>query len=368
MPDMRAILHLDLDAFYCAVEEKNDPTLRGKPFAVGGRPESRGVVASCSYAARKVGVRSAMPMSQALRLCPELIVIPGNFRAYRSHSRAVMECLRGVTDLVEQISIDEAFLDVTGLQESPQDIARRLQAQILEELNLPCSLGVAANKLVAKIASDFGKAQFSGEGPPNALTVVAPGTEAAFLSPLPVRALWGIGPKTEERLNELGIQTIGDLARADPAVLTERFGKHGEEMTARAHGIDHSPLVTEREAKSFSQETTFARDVRDIRTLKLQVWRQANDVSTALRRRELTASTIKIKVRWPDFTTLTRQMTITQPTDEPEVIGRIAWKLISRIWKPGKPVRLIGVGVSGLGQPSRQLELWDIIEEKERTS
>ena len=259
----RKVLHLDLDAFYCAVEEQRDPALRGKPFAVGGRPEERGVVSSCSYAARKFGVRSAMPMSRAVRLCPSLIVVPARHKAYGEVSRQVMERLHALTPLVEQISIDEAFLDVSDLPEPGEVIARRLQEVIRDEFGLPCSLGVAANKLVAKIASDVGKAAARSGGPPNAIQVVPSGQEVEFLAPLPVMMLWGVGPKTATRLEELGIKTMGDLARWPEADLARRFGKVGHELSRHARGLDDRPIVTTREAKSISQETTFVRDIRD---------------------------------------------------------------------------------------------------------
>ncbi len=303
-----------------------------------------------------------MPMAHALRLCPELIVISAHFGDYTEDSRAVMSILRTVSPLVEQLSIDEAFVDVSSLPEPAEAIARRLQMIIKEDLSLPCSMGVAGNKLVSKIANDYGKSQFTGEGPPSAVTVVAPGQEAEFLAPLPVRALWGIGPKTEERLAHLGITTIGDLAKSDPLILSKAFGKHGEDMVRRSLGIDDSPISTSREAKSFSQETTFVRDIYDGKILKENIHKQARRVANSLAKRHLTASTIRIKIRWPDFITLTRQMTLTQPTDDPVIIGDVAWKLVKKVWKPGKGVRLLGVGVSGLGEPPKQMQLWDILE------
>lgn len=364
MGSLRVILHLDLDAFYCAVEEHRDPTLRGKPFAVGGKPDQRGVVASCSYAARRAGVRSAMPMSRALRQCPGLVIVSPHFDLYRAASHEVMDRLHALTPLVEQISIDEAFLDVTELPGEPETIARQLQQTILSELNLPCSLGVASNKLIAKIASDFGKGAARGAGPPNAITVVPPGSEAEFLAPLPVERLWGVGPKTGARLNEMGILTIGDLARVSSAEL-RLFGKHGEEMSRQAQGMDDSPIVTERETKSFSQEETFARDVGDASRLRALVEEQAASLARQLQTQNLTATTIKLKIRWPDFTTLTRQATLSQTFDDAALIAQTAWRLFEKIWQPGKRVRLLGVGVSGLVSAEsqiahpRQLALWE---------
>ncbi len=359
MTTIRTIMHLDLDAFFCAVEEQRDPTLRGRPFAVGGRPESRGVVSSASYAARQFGVRSAMPMAKAVRLCPELLVVSPNFSAYRAASQQVMAHLHALTPLVEQISIDEAFLDVTALGEPGAEMAARLQATIRDELALSCSLGVAANKLVAKVATDVGKSLVRSGAMPQAICVVPPGDEAAFLAPLPTTALWGVGPKTAEKLAELGIHMIGDIAAWPAADLARRFGQHGEDLSRRARGIDDRQIVTERAAKSISQETTFAHDVTEQATLERTLREQAAEVAASLRRKDLMGTTVKLKIRWPDFTTPTRQLTLPQPTDDPEEIAEAALRLFHQIWPRGQAVRLIGVGVSGLGTPPRQLSLWD---------
>lgn len=358
-PMGRTIIHLDLDAFYCAVEELHDPALKGRPFAIGGRPEVRGVVASCSYPARKHGVRSAMPMGRALKLCPDLLVMPGRFNEYSRISRQVMEYLYRLTPLVEQISIDEAFLEVTELPEEGISIARRLQMSIREELGLPCSLGVASNKMVAKIATDVGKVDSPRNSPPNAITVVPPGEEAAFLKPLPVDALWGVGPKTAARLAELGVQTIGDLAEYPEVELRKMFGKNGIDLAKHARGIDNRPISTSHEVKSISQETTFARDDADKSRMLHTLQKLSNRVAIRLQNSNLSAATIKVKIRWPDFTTITRQMTLTQPTDQESQIFNAALQLFLREWQPGKAVRLLGVGVSSLQQGSRQLSLWD---------
>ncbi len=357
----RKILHLDLDAFFCAVEEQRDPGLRGQPFAVGGRPDQRGVVASCSYAARHFGVHSAMPMSQAVKLCPHLIIVPHRHRAYRQVSEKVMAYLHELTPLVEQISIDEAFLDVTALPESGEALARRLQAAINHRLHLPCSIGVATNKLVAKIANNVGKAnaQQNPDSPPNAIQVVAPGREAAFLAPLPVRQLWGVGPKTAEHLAALGIQTIGDIARWPEQDLAQRFGKPGADLARRARGIDERPIQTEREIKSVSKEVTFAHDVSDRETLRRAVHRMSDSIGRRLRELGLSGSTIKLKLRWSDFTTLTRQVTLNGPTNQDIEIYTAAMRLFEKAWPVGRPVRLIGVGVSGFEPQHRQLSLLD---------
>lgn len=362
----RVILHLDLDAFFCAVEETRDPSLRGKPFAVGGRPDERGVVASCSYAARMFGVRSAMPMSRALRICPGLIVIPGRHRAYSEVSKNVMAKLRDLTPLVEQISIDEAFLDLADLRGPVERVARELQARIRDDLGLPCSIGIASNKLVAKIATEVGKKAAKGNAPPCALTVVPAGEEAAFLAPLPADMLWGVGPKTAARLAELGIHTIGDIARWPPSELARRFGEPGRDLARHARGEDERPVVTESETKSISQETTFARDVRDDKTLEAALREQSAEVARQLRSENLAGRTIKLKLRWPDFTTLTRQTTINRPTDMEDEIAQAALALLKTVRKSGEAVRLIGVGVTGLGEPVRQLGLWDSNTEKSR--
>ncbi|MGB8212741.1 MAG: DNA polymerase IV [Anaerolineales bacterium] len=362
----RTILHLDLDAFFCAVEELHDPALRGKPFAVGGRPEQRGVVASCSYAARRFGVHSAMPMSRALRLCPGLLVISHHRGNYSEMSEKVMQRLCDLSPLVEQISIDEAFVDISDLREDPETVARRLQKRVNAELGLPCSVGVAANKLVAKIATEVGKKTAKKDLPPNAVTIVTPGTEQAFLGPLPADMLWGVGPKTAAKLAEHGIKTIGDIAGRPSAELARWFGENGRDLAQRACGVDESPLVTEHTIKSISQETTFARDVSADKVLADTLRELSAQVGRRLRQAEIAGTTVKLKLRWPDFTTLTRQVTLPQPTDQDDEIYSTVLDLLEKVRSPGQAVRLIGVGVSGLGAPLRQLELWGAQSEKSR--
>jgi DNA polymerase-4 len=369
----RTILHIDLDAFYCAVEETHHPELRGKPFAVGGKPEERGVVASCSYAARRMGVRSAMPMGKALRLSPGLVIVPMRHHLYSEVSRQVMERLRDLTPLVEQISIDEAFLDISDVREPPETTAQKLQSRIREELQLPCSIGIASNKMLAKIATEVGKSlalrEIKAQGevkPPNALTVVPFGEEITFLAPLPADMLWGVGPKTSARLTELGIYTIGDLAKWPESELIRMFGENGRDLARHSKGNDDRPVVTEHETKSISQEITYSRDVRDDAVLQKTLHEMSAEVGKQLRRNNLAGKTIKLKLRWPDFTTLTRQTTLTNPTDQDDEIERVALELLKAVRKPYQAVRLIGVGVTGLGQPIRQLGLWDVDSEKER--
>jgi DNA polymerase-4 len=370
----RTILHIDLDAFYCAVEETRNPDLRDKAFAVGGKPEERGVVASCSYAARRMGVRSAMPMGKALRLCPGLIIVPSRHSLYSEISGQVMERLHDLTPLVEQISIDEAFLDISDIHESPELIARKLQSRIRDELQLPCSLGIASNKMVAKIATEVGKSLTLREmrsaqheiGPPNAVTVVPFGEEAAFLSPLPAEMLWGVGPKTSARLTELGIYTIGDIAKWPEGELIRMFGENGRDLAQHSKGIDDRPISTEHETKSISQEITYSKDVRDDIVLQKTLHEMSIEVARQLRRNNLVGKTIKLKLRWPDFTTLTRQTTLNRSTDQEEEIEKTVLALLRSVRRPNQAVRLIGVGITGLGQPIRQLGLWDGDMEKER--
>jgi len=356
----RKIIHLDLDAFFCAVEEQRSPLLIGKPFAVGGKPQERGVVSSCSYAARAFGIRSAMPMARALRLCPNLIVVTPHYKEYSQASQKVMAKLRIVTDLVEQISIDEAFLDVSGLPMAGETIAHELQEAIINDLGLPCSLGVASNKLVAKIATDVGKTTLGRSGPPNAITVVPPGSEAAFLAPLPTSSLWGIGPKTAERLSKLGIITIGDLASTPETKIKQIFGRLTLEMLVRASGIDNRPIITHHDAKSLSQETTFSRDISEEAKLKNTLRELSASIGRKLRESNLRAQTIKLKIRWSDFTTITRQTTISQPTDQEQMIYEVSLSLLDKCWDYRRPVRLIGLGVSGLSSQIIQLSLWEV--------
>lgn len=353
----RKILHLDLDAFFCAVEEHHDPSLKGKPFAVGGQADRRGVVASCSYAARMHGVHSAMPMGRALRLCPDLIVVSSRHSNYSEVSKKVMALIE-VTPFIEKISIDEAFLDVTTLPEPIDVIARMLQERVNTQLDLPISIGGATNKLVAKIANDWGKSQKKGPTPPNTITIIPEGEEAKFLAPLPVQSLWGVGPKTAEKLEAVGIHTIGALASAPSATLEKLFGRFGPDLRKRARGIDNRPISLEHEVKSVSNETTFIKDIRDSGQLEQTIRRLSESVGRRLRKHALAGTTVQIKLRWSDFTTITRQITLPSATNLDQEIFENAMTLFTQNWPPGKPVRLIGVGVSGLGEPVHQLELW----------
>jgi DNA polymerase-4 len=359
----RTIIHVDLDAFFCAIEEQRDPSLRGKAFAVGGQPENRGVVASCSYAARRLGVRSAMATGRARLLCPHLIIVPVRHDAYREASGRVMNLLRSVTRQIEQLSIDEAFLDVSELvdpenPDSARQMAQHLQWRIWHELKLSCSLGVASNKLVAKIANDYGKATSTKRHSPQAICVVPAGEESTFLAPLPANALWGVGPKTEVALAKLGLNTIGDIAQWPQVELIRRFGQHGYDLSRHAQGIDKRPVVTQRETKSVSSETTFTNDVRDWDELNSTLEELVEDVIRRLGRKKLQGTTVKLKLRWSDFSTPTRQLTLPAPTQDSKVLWEASQQLLKQLWEEGRAVRLMGVGLSGLSRRT-QLCLWD---------
>jgi DNA polymerase-4 len=355
----RTIIHIDLDAFFCAVEELRDPSLRRKPFAVGGTPEGRGVVASCSYAARKFGIHSAMPMSRALRLCPDLKIVRHHFRDYIDLSDKVREVMNTYSQLVQPISIDEAFIDISHEDRPGHEVARQLQAEIRDHLQLPASLGVASNKLVAKVATNVGKASVKTDGYPYAIQVVPFGEEARFLAPLPTDALWGVGPKTAERLAQFGIHTIDDIAKYPVRELARLFGQNGTDLHRRAQGIDDSPVHVSHETKSVSHEETFGKDTDDGNVLRETLAYQSVSISKQLRKLEMYGSTVKLKLRWPDFTTVSRQKTLTEPTDNAELIEQAGLELLSAHWHPGRRVRLIGLGVSKLSPPSHQIKLWD---------
>ena len=361
----KKIIHIDFDAFFCSVEENNDPSLRGKAFAVGGRPDQRGVVASCSYAARLHGIHSAMPMTRALQLFPELIIVSGRHSDYGKISKQVMDYLKTLTPLVEQVSIDEAFLDLSDLPEDGEKLAVNIQKYILEHFNLPCSIGVATNKLVAKIATDFGKASRRSAKPPCAIKIVPPGKEAEFLAPLPTKALWGIGPKTSERLAALGIHTIGDISRWPKDARNHEFGKFGDEIAKRSLGIDDSIIHTSHKVKSISNETTFSRDISNIQDLYETLHKLSESVGHRLRKKDLAGSTVKLKMRWKDFTTLTRQVTLENPTNDDREIYNAVKELFNNNWQQGNPVRLLGVGVTHFSKPQGQLSLWNHQNEKD---
>lgn len=351
----RTILHADLDAFFASVEQLDHPQLRGKPVLVGGRPEDRGVVAAASYEARVFGARSAMPMSRALRLCPGAIQVPPRFERYIEVSRQVMAIFRDVTPLVEPLSLDEAFLDATGRSArfgGAGSVARHIRREVRERTGLTVSIGVATNKSVAKVASDAGK--------PDGLVVVAPGDEAAFLAPRPVRDLWGIGPRAEQTLLAAGIRTIGELATAGEPAIERLLGSRGPMMRAMARGDDDRAVVTERERKSIGAETTFPHDLEDGPELRAELARLVARVAQSLARHDVRARTTAIKLRYHDFRTITRQRGNEPPTDDPGVLLEAAEALLDNAIAPGDRFRLLGVQCSGLvgDAKERQLSLW----------
>lgn len=355
----RKIIHLDLDAFFCAVEQIKKPDLLHLPFAVGGKPEERGVVSSCSYAARMHGIHSAMSMKKAIQQYPKLIVLPPDHSEYQKYSHLVMEYLNNISPLVEQVSIDEAFIDFSDLREHPRQIAFQIQKNILEKFNLPCSLGAASNKLVAKIANDFGKKQNRGPNPPLSITYVPPNGEAHFLAPLPVSALWGVGPKTTVKLREIGIKTIGDLAELPEKNLVAMFGKNGRELSNYSKGLDNKPVITNHTIKSISQETTFHKDITDERIIRETLRKLSEETGYRLRAEKLRCKTIKIKLRLHNFKTITRQVSLSKPTDQTEIILKTAESLLSENWDKYEPIRLIGVGVSNIASHPKQLDFWE---------
>jgi DNA polymerase-4 len=341
-PWTRAVLHLDMDAFFVNVHLLDHPEDAGHPLVVGGRPEQRGVVSSASYEARQFGIHSAMPSGAALRLCPQLRIVSADWSRIHEMSRQVMSILEEYGP-VEKMSVDEAYVDLSG-ESAPETLAQSIRQRVKGETTLPASVGLAAGKLVAKVASDFEK--------PEGCTIVRPGTEEAFLAPQPVRVISGIGPRTAERLARLAIDTCGQLATADPETLQVALGGHALELQERAKGVDNRPVRSERgPPKSISQERTFSRDVSDPEFLKEKLGEMAAGVAASLQKRELVAHTVKVKFRWDDFTTFTRQKSVEVGIDDEEKIGRLALALWEEHWPPGQRVRLLGVGVSGLEQP-----------------
>ena len=357
---IRKILHLDLDAFFCSVEELLDPSLKGKVFAVGGRPDGRGVVTSCSYAARLLGVCSAMPSRRAIEICPDLIFVRSDHHKYSEYSQKVMDILRDTSPIVEQVSVDEAFLDVSDMPQPIASIAKDLQKRVLNETGLPCSIGCATSKLVAKLANDFGKKQIKTGRSPQKITIVEAGDEADFLAPLDIQALWGVGPKTAHTLRSKGIITIGALAQLNDLEIKQIFGNHGESMRRRAQGIDSSPVQAEDgDPKSISNEITFLEDQDDFDNL-LRILRQLSDkVGSRLRKAELAGWVVQIKIRYSDFTTLTRQISMKECSNLDQDIYNAAQELLINNLIRNRPVRLLGVGVSKLESPHKQLSLWD---------
>lgn len=351
MHPTRSIIHLDMDAFYASVEQLDHPAYRGKPVVVGADPRGgsgRGVVAACSYEARPFGIRSAMPISRAFRACPAAIFVRPRMSRYVEMSERIFDILRTYTDLMEPLSIDEAFLDVTASQRlfgPAAEIGRKMKARIRTELGLVASIGLAPNKFLAKVGSDLGK--------PDGFVVVAPGGERAFLDPLPISRLWGVGPKTEVRLREMGFQTIGQIARTSGEALEEALGQAGRDLWELANGRDDRPVEPEQEAKSIGAEHTFAEDTADRALLRRTLLTLADRVGHRLRRDELLAGGVTLKFRDDRFHTLTRAVILDDPSDVGDELFRAAWGLLGRLdWK-GRQVRLLGVTATRL-QPAGQ--------------
>lgn len=337
------IIHADMDAFYASVEIRERPELRGKPVAVGGSPEGRGVIAAASYAAREFGVRSAMPTSTALKRCPALILLPGQMSLYASVSRQIQQIFARYTPLIEPLSLDEAFLDVTASESlfgPAVEIARRIKREVWEELRLVISVGIAPNKFLAKIASDLDK--------PDGFVVVPADDVPAFLAPLPVARIWGVGRVTEAALRRRGIATIADLRRQPEAVLRQQFGRHGSQLWRLAHGIDTRPVVAEHSVKSISHEHTFAEDISDPEVQRGVLLDLTEQVMWRLRKQARRGRTVQLKLRFEDFRTVTRAQSLRQATDSTQDIWRTVAGLLAReVAKGMPPLRLLGMGVSG---------------------
>ncbi len=340
---MRTFLHVDMDAFFVSVEELYDPSLKGKPVVVGGRPNERGVVSAASYAARKFGVHSAMPLRTAYKLCPQAIFVEGHPSRYREYSQKVYEVLHSFSPLVEMASIDEAYLDITGTERlygPPLRAAHLLHERMKASTSLNCSIGIAASRLVAKISSDQAK--------PNGVLWVIPGQEAAFLAPLDVRKVPGVGKVTEKNLHLLGIRKVGDLARLDEAFLEQRFGKWGMALAGKSHGLDAGgwydiEIGEDAGPKSISHEHTFSEDTADLGQLESTLARLCEMVGRRLRENGLHARTIQLKLRYSDFSTITRAHSVPRATQLDNELADEIRALFHANWKPGATVRLLGV-------------------------
>ena len=356
----RTIMHIDLDAFFVSVEQAANPELKGKPVVVGGKPGGRGVVATASYEARAFGLHSAMPIATAVRLCPQAIFIQGNYHHYAEVSKKFMAILADFSPFLEPMGLDEAYMDVTGFESlhgTIHQMALKIKQRVKDELCIIASIGIATCKVVAKVASD--------ESKPDGLIEVPPGGETAFLAPLAIRKLPGVGKKTEQVLTGLGIRTIGQLARMSLPALKSRFGVFGDMLYRHANGIDNSPVIPPEEAKSISRETTFEQDTHDVAFLSATLRYQAERVGADLRELGKQAKCVSIKVRYADFTTITRQCTLSQPTDLDQTIFQIGNDLLQKaVIADRQAIRLIGIGVSNLSEPGMQLSLMNDTERR----
>ena len=350
----RIIIHVDMDAFYAAVEQRDRPELKGRPVIVGGTPEGRGVVSAASYEARKLGIHSAMPAAQAVRQCPEGVFLPVDMGKYREVSAQVMAILARHADRIEQISIDEAYLDVTERARdfhAAERIARAIKREIRGELRLTASVGVGPNKFLAKLASEYNK--------PDGLVVVGPDETAEFLAPLSVGKLWGVGPKTARRLQDRNLKTIGDVAAAPVAELRRALGGWGDVIHELARGIDERPVEPAREAKSLSAEETFPKDLHDVEDMRRALQELSREVAGRLQREGFHARTIAIKVRFGDFATTTRQTTLSEAADRAEELRDTACRLLDEVDRGERGIRLLGVRASRLEREPGQLSLFD---------
>ena len=356
----RTIMHIDLDAFFVSVEQAANPELRGKPVVVGGKPGSRGVVATASYEARAFGLHSAMPISIAVRLCPHAIFIEGNYHHYAQVSKMFMAILADFSPFLEPMGLDEAYMDATGFESlhgTIRQMALKIKQRVKDELGIVASIGIATCKVAAKVASD--------ESKPDGLIEIPPGGEAAFLAPLAVRKLPGVGKKTEQDLTGLGVRTIGQLARIPLPALESRFGAFGDMLHRHANGIDNSSVTPPEEAKSISRETTFEVDTHDMVFLSATLRYQAERVGADLRNAGKQAKCVSIKVRYADFTTITRQRTLPQLTDLDQTIFEIGNNLLEKAVADNRlAIRLIGIGVSNLSEPGMQLSLMNNTDQR----
>jgi len=358
------ILHVDMDAFYASVEERDRPELRGKPVIVGGDPEKRGVVAAANYVARQFGVHSAMPSVTAKRLCPRAIFLPSRLDYYAQVSRQIRHIFHRFTPLVEPLSLDEAFLDVTGsegLFGAVIDIGHQIKNAIREEIHLVASVGVAPNKFLAKLASDL-------EKPDGFLVIDSDGVQE-FLSPLSVERLWGVGRKASKIFQRLNVRTIGQLRQLSPEVLKSQFGSNGEHLWQLAHGIDNRSVVPDREAKSISHETTFVSDIDNADVLRAWLLELTQQVARRLRRHGLRGRTVQLKVRFADFRTITRSRKLTEPTNTTDELWQVASELLTtQVPLNQLPVRLLGMGVSDIDRAGEvQGHLFDEEVREKRT-
>ncbi|MBM4170450.1 MAG: DNA polymerase IV [Ignavibacteria bacterium] len=340
---MKTIFHLDMDAFFVSVERILDPSLEGKPVIVGGDPHGRGVVAACSYEARKFGLHSAMPIRNAFRLCPHGVYLHGHHKEYGRLSREVRNLLEKKLPVVQQTSIDEFYIDYTGCEKiygHPESFAKTLQQEIKQKLSLPCSIGIGSNKNIAKIASDFKK--------PQGITFVPHGKEKEFLAPLPVERIPGVGKKTFPVLRARGFRTIGDLANSSPDYLSTLLGKFGTDLWEKANGSGNDLFTLEHERKSISKETTFSEDIVSKPKIEEHLFNLASKIGQLLRNENWQTSTVSIKLRYSDFITLTRAKTLERPTDDDKVIYQTAIDLFRRSYTRRVSIRLIGIHLSNL--------------------